>query len=137
MIRSLFKVEKNKSAQHAAIEEYKCKLEEVRGEVNEIVADIDGEYSKAKIKVDVFYEKQKLFADAIKAEGIAEAKGIKEMSDAMASVGGEAFAKLEIAEALQDKKILLLPVSEGGMNLKTADIHALLNTMGVKSLSGK
>ena len=49
-----------------------------------------------------FYEKQKLLADAIKAEGIAEAKGIKEMNDAMASVGGEALVKLEIAEALQD-----------------------------------
>lgn len=131
------KVEKNKSAQHAAIEEYKRKLEEVRGEVNKIVADIDGEYLKAKIKVDAYYEKQKLLADAIKAEGIAEAKGIKEMNDAMASVGGEALVKLEIAEALQDKKILLLPVSEGGMNLKTTDINALLNTMGVKSLSGK
>jgi len=131
------KVEKNKSAQHAAIEEYKRKLEEVRGEVNKIVADIDGEYLKAKIKVDAFYEKQKLLADAIKAEGIAEAKGIKEMNDAMASVGGEALVKLEIAEALQDKKILLLPVSEGGMNLKTTDINALLNTMGVKSLSSK
>jgi hypothetical protein len=58
------------------------------------------------------------------------------MNEAMASAGGEALVKLEIAEALQGKKILLLPVSEGGMNLKTTDINALLNTMGVKSLSG-
>jgi len=78
-----------------------------------------------------------LLADAIKAEGIAEAKGIKEMNDAMASVGGEALVKLEIAEALQDKKILLLPVSEGGMNLKTTYINALLNTMGIQRLSSK
>lgn len=131
------KVEKNKSAQHAAKEEYKRKLEEVRGEVNKIIADADGEYLKAKINVDAYYEKQKLLANAIKAEGIAEAKGIREMNDAMASVGGEALVKLEIAEALQGKKILLLPVSEGGMNLKTTDVNALLNTMGVKSLSGK
>jgi len=131
------KVERNKSAQHAAKEEYKRKLEEVRGEVNKIIADVDGEYLKAKIQVDAYYEKQKLIADAIKAEGIAEAKGIKEMNEAMASVGGEALVKLEIAEALQGKKIVLLPVSEGGMNLKTTDINALLNTMGVKSLSSK
>jgi regulator of protease activity HflC (stomatin/prohibitin superfamily) len=32
-------VEKNKSAQHAAIEEYKRKLEEAKGEVNKMVAD--------------------------------------------------------------------------------------------------
>jgi regulator of protease activity HflC (stomatin/prohibitin superfamily) len=131
------KVERNKSAQHAAREEYKRKLEEVRGEVNKIIADVDGEYKMAKIQVDVYYEKQKLIADAIMAEGIAEAKGIREMNDAMASIGGETLVKLEIAEALQGKKIVLLPVSEGGMNLKTTDINALLRTMGIKSIAGK
>ena len=93
------------------------------------------EYRKAKIQVDAYYEKQKLLSDAIKAEGIAQAKGIKEMNVAMASAGGEALVKLEIAEALQGKEIVLLPVSEGGMNLKTTDINALLNTMGIKSLA--
>lgn len=131
------KVERNKSAQHAAREEYKRKLEEVRGEVNKIIADVDGEYLKAKIKVDAYYEKQELLAEAIRAEGIAEAKGIREMNDAMASAGGEALVKLEIAEALQGKKIVLLPVSEGGMNLKTTDVNALLNTMGINSIVGK
>ncbi len=131
------KVEKNKSAQHAAEEEYKRKLEEARGEVNKMIADVDGEYMKAKIKVDVYYEKQQLLAQAIRAEGIAEAKGILEMNNAMASAGGEALVKLRIAEALQGKKIVLLPVSEGGMNLKTTDINALLNTMGLKSMANK
>jgi hypothetical protein len=28
-----------------------------------------------------------------------------------------------------------LPVSEGGMNLKTTDINQLINTIGLKSLS--
>jgi hypothetical protein len=43
--------------------------------------------------------------------------------------------KLRIAEALQGKRIVLLPVSEGGMNLKTTDINRLIDTLGVKSLS--
>ena len=30
----------------------------------------------------------------------------------------------------------LLPVSEGGMNLKTTDINRLIETLGVQSLSG-
>jgi regulator of protease activity HflC (stomatin/prohibitin superfamily) len=131
------KMEKNKSAQHAVEEEYKRKLEEAKGEVNKLVADVDGEYLKAKIQVDAYYEKQELLAQAIKAEGVAQAKGIMEMNNAMASAGGEALVKLQIAEALQGKKIVVLPVSEGGMNLKTTDINALLNTMGIKSLSGK
>jgi hypothetical protein len=31
---------------------------------------------------------------------------------------------------------MLLPVSEGGMNLKTTDINQLINTMGIRSLAG-
>ena len=129
-------VEKNKSAQHAATEEYKRKLEEAKGEVNKLVANADGEYLKAKIEADVYLEQQQLLAQAIKAEGIAEANGIQEMNNALAGTGGEAIVKLRIAEAIQGKRIILLPVSEGGMNLKTTDINRLIETLGVKSLSG-
>jgi regulator of protease activity HflC (stomatin/prohibitin superfamily) len=128
-------VEKNKSAQHAAKEEYKRKLEEARGEVNKLVADADGQYLKDKIEADVYQEQQQLLARAIQAEGIAEAKGIQEMNNALAGSGGEAIVKLRIAEALQGKRIVLLPVSEGGMNLKTTDVNRLIETLGVKSLS--
>jgi regulator of protease activity HflC (stomatin/prohibitin superfamily) len=130
-------VEKNKSAQQAAREEYKRKLEEARGEVNKMVADADGEYLKAKIEADVYQEQQLLLAKAIQAEGIAEARGIMEMNNALAGSGGEAIVKLRIAETLQGKRIILLPVSEGGMNLKTTDINRLIETIGIKSLSSK
>jgi regulator of protease activity HflC (stomatin/prohibitin superfamily) len=130
-------VQKNKSAQHAAREEYKRKLEEAKGEVNKMIADADGTYRKAKIEADVYYEKQQLLAEAIKAEGVAEAKGIREMNNALAGSGGEAFVKLRIAEALQGKQIMLLPVSEGGMNLKTTDVNQLIGTMGIKAMSGR
>jgi regulator of protease activity HflC (stomatin/prohibitin superfamily) len=129
-------VEKNKSAQHAAREEYKRKLEEAKGEVNKMVADADGQYLKDKIEADVYLEQQQLLAKAIQAEGIADAKGIQEMNNALAGSGGEAIVKLRIAEALQGKRIMLLPVSEGGMNLKTTDINRLIETLGVKSLAG-
>jgi regulator of protease activity HflC (stomatin/prohibitin superfamily) len=129
-------VEKNKSAQHAATEEYKRKLEEARGEVNKMIADADGQYLKDKIEADVYREKQQLLAKAIQAEGIAEAKGIQEMNNALAGSGGEAIVKLKIAEALFGRRIILLPVSEGGMNLKTTDINRLIETLGVKSLAG-
>ncbi len=130
-------VEKNKSAQHAAREEYKRKLEEARGEVNKMVADADGQYLKEKIEADVYQEQQELLAKAIQAEGIAEANGIREMNNALAGDGGEALVKLRIAEAIQGKRIILLPVSEGGMNLKTTDINRLIETLGVQSLSGR
>lgn len=130
-------VEKNKSAQHAAAEEYKRKLEEAKGEVNKMVADADGQYLKDKIEADVYQEQQQLLAQAIQAEGVAEATGIREMNNALAGAGGEAIVKLRIAEALQEKRIILLPVSEGGMNLKTTDINRLIETLGVKSLSSE
>ena len=129
-------VEKNKSAQHAAAEEYKRKLEEAKGEVNKMVADADGQYLKDKIEADVYQEQQELLAKAIQAEGIAEATGIQEMNNALAGSGGEAIVKLRIAEAIQGKRIMLLPISEDGMNLKTTDINRLIETLGVKSLSG-
>lgn len=129
-------VEKNKSAQHAATEEYKRKLEEAKGEVNKMVADADGQYLKDKIEADVYQEQQQLLAKAIQAEGIADARGIQEMNNALTGSGGEAIVKLRIAEALQGKRIILLPVSEGGMNLKTTDINRLIETLGVKSLAG-
>jgi regulator of protease activity HflC (stomatin/prohibitin superfamily) len=128
-------VEKNKSAQHAALEEYKRKLEEAKGEVNKMVADADGQYLKDKIEADVYQEQQHLLAKAIRAEGIAEANGIQEMNNALAGSGGEAIVKLRIAEAIQGKRIILLPVSEGGMNLKTTDINRLIETLGIKALS--
>jgi len=131
------RVEKNKSAQHAATEEYKRKLEDAKGEVNKMVADADGEYRKANIEADAYYEKQRLLAQAIKTEGIAEAKGIREMNKALTGSGGEALVKLRIAEALQGKRIVLLPVSEGGMNLKTTDINKLIEVMGLKAISAK
>jgi len=48
---------------------------------------------------------------AIQAEGIAETKGIQEMNNALAGSGGEAIVKLRIAEALQGKRIMLLPMT--------------------------
>jgi regulator of protease activity HflC (stomatin/prohibitin superfamily) len=128
-------VEKNKSAQHAALEEYRKELEKARGQVNEVVASADGVFAKAKIEADAYYEQQKFLADAIVAEGKAEAQGIEQMNKALAGAGGETMVKLRIAEALQGKKILLLPISGGGMNLKTTDINSLINTMGIKAMS--
>ena len=46
------------------------------------------------------------------------------------------IVKLRIAEAIQGKRIILLPLSEGGMNLKTTDINRLIETLGIKALSG-
>ena len=80
-------------------------------------------------------EKQQRIAEAIKTEAVTEAEGIREMNEAMNRAGGETLVKLKVAESLQGKKIILLPMSEGGMNLKTTDMNQLIEVLGVKSLS--
>jgi regulator of protease activity HflC (stomatin/prohibitin superfamily) len=127
--------EQNKSATKAATEEYLKKLEDAKGEVNKMVAEADGRFRQAQIEADAHFEKQGRIAAAIEAEGIAEAKGITELNKALAGSGGEVMVKLKIAEALEGKKILLLPLSGAGMDLKTTDVNRLLETYGLRAMS--
>ena len=127
--------EQNKSATRAAQEEYLKKLEDAKGEVNKMVAEADGRFRQAQIEADAYYEKQQRIAAAIDAEGTAEAKGITEMNKALTGSGGEVMVKLKLAEALEGKRIVLLPVSGAGMDIKTTNINQLLQTYGVRSLA--
>jgi len=127
--------EQNKAATKAAEEEYLKKLEEAKGEVNKMIAEADGRFRQAQIEADAYYEQQQRIASAIEAEGVAEAKGITELNKALAGSGGEVMVKMKIAEALEGKKIMLLPLSGGGMDIKTTDINKLLETYGLRSLT--
>jgi regulator of protease activity HflC (stomatin/prohibitin superfamily) len=125
--------ERFKSETKATVEEYRQKLQQAQGDFNKMVADIDGEYMKAKIAVDAYYEQQKMIAKAIEAEGIAEAKGIEKMVEALNNAGGVTMIKMKIAEALLGKKIYLLPYGNAGsIDLKTTDINDLLKIYGLK-----
>jgi hypothetical protein len=44
------------------------------------------------------------------------------------------MVKLKLAEALEGKKIVLLPLSGSGMDIKTTNINKLLETYGLRSL---
>lgn len=126
--------EQNKAATHAAQEEYLKKLEDAKGDVNKMIAEVDGRFRQAQIETDAYYEQQQRFAEAIEAEGLAEARGITEMNKALAGSGGAVMVKLKIAEALAGKKIILLPLAGGGMDIKTTNINKILETYGVRSL---
>lgn len=128
-------VERFKSETKATVEEYLQRLQMAQGEVNKMVADVDGEFAKAKIGVDAYYDQQTMIAKAIEAEGSAEAKGIEKMVEALNSAGGKTMIKLKLAEALQGKKIYLLPFGQaGGIDLKTTDVNDLLRLYGVRKL---
>lgn len=128
--------EQNKSANKAAQEEYLKKLEDAKGEVNKMVAETDGRFRRAQIEADAYYEKkQQRIAAATEAEGEAKAKGITELNKALVGSGGEVMVKLKLAEALEGKRIVLLPVSGAGMDIKTTNVNQLLETYGLRSLS--
>lgn len=132
------KTEQNKSAKKAKEEEYKRKLEEARGQVNIMVAKANGEFEKAKIEADAYHTQQEKLSLAIKAEGKAEAEAISKMKIALAENGGKVMVKLEMAKALKNKKIILLPSgSNGQIDLKTLDMNKLLETKGIQSISSK
>lgn len=130
-------VEKNRSATAAAEEEYKRKVEEAKGEVAQMIAQADGEFERAKIEADAYYIQQERLAEAIIAEGEAEAEGILKMNEALAGAGGEAMVKLQIAEALRGKKIMMLPIGGGGLDVRSTDINSLLQLYGLESITGK
>jgi regulator of protease activity HflC (stomatin/prohibitin superfamily) len=127
--------ERFKSETKATVEEYLQKLQQAQGEVNKMIADIDGEFQKAKIATDAYYEQQTMIAKAIEAEGIAEAKGIEKMVEALNNAGGNTMIKMKLAESLIGKKIYLLPYGDSsGIDLKTTNINDLLKIYGIKSL---
>lgn len=87
---------------------------------------------RLNIEADAYYEKQQRIATAVEAEGSAEAQEISELIKALASSGGEVMVKLKLAEALEGKKIVLLPLSGTGMDIKTTNINRILETYGCK-----
>lgn len=126
--------ERYKSEVKATVEEYLQKVQIAQGDVNKMVADVDGEFMKAKIEADAYYEQQTRIAQAIEAEGTAEAKGIEKMVEALNSAGGKTMVKMKLAEALAGKRILVLPFGDsGGIDLKTTNVNDLLKVYGLKS----
>lgn len=128
--------EQNKSATKAAEEEWLRKLEEAKGEVNKIVAITDGQFRQAQIQADAYFAQQGNIASAIEAEGRADAKGITELNKAMTGSGGEVMVKLKLADALNGKRILLLPLAGGGLDIKTTNVNQLLEAYGAQTLGG-
>ncbi|MBN2383573.1 prohibitin family protein [bacterium] len=124
--------EKNKASARAAEQEYKRKIEEASGEVNKMTANVDGHYQQGKLGADAFYNSRVEIAQAIAKEGTTEAEGIRSMTEALTGPGGEVIVKMKIAEALKNKQIFLLPVSGGGIDLKTTDVNRLLETYGLQ-----
>lgn len=130
-------VEKNISSANATREEYLKRVEEAKGDVAKMKARADGEFLRAKIEADAYYQRQSKLAEAIEVEGRTAAEGILKMNEALAGAGGEAMVKMAIAEALMNKRIMMLPIGGGGLDIRTTDINQLLQLYGLQSVAGQ
>ena len=130
-------VEKLKAETRAKEAEFLMKVESAKAEVETVRAEANGEFERAGIEADAYYEQQKSLAQAIMAEGLAEAEGILKMNEALSGAGGEAMVKLEIAESLMNKRIIMLPMGGGGLDVRSTDVNALLDLYGIQQLIEK
>ncbi|MCB9684168.1 MAG: prohibitin family protein [Alphaproteobacteria bacterium] len=124
------------SQTQAAAEEMKRDLERAKGEVNQTIEQARGEAEKRKLEADAIYYERERQAAAILAEKKANAEGLQARARALAGAGGKAMVKLEVARALNGKKIIFVP-SGGGTDLRTTDMNDLLQTYGAIALSNR
>lgn len=129
-------VEKLKSETRATVEQYLTEVEKAKADNGKLEEEANGEYLRAVIEADAYFEQQKSLAQAILAEAKAEAEGIREMNAALSGSGGEMMVKLKIAESLKDKPVLMLPSGgEGGLDVRSTNVNQLLQTLGLQQLA--
>ncbi len=127
------RAEKAKSTTRATEQKFLAGVEEAKGDVAKMKAEADGTFEQAKIKADAAFKQEEKRAEAVKIEGQAEATGIRKMNEALAGSGGESVVKLAVAEALQGKKIVLVPMGEG-FDVRSTNINELLKMYGMGAL---
>jgi len=120
----------NRSLTEAAKEDAKRKLRAAEGEAFKTIATANGAKEKVILEANAqLYAKQKQ-AEAILAQKKAEAEGIRELASALEGSGGRNLIALETARAIEGKRIVMLPIGDGG-TINFADVDKLLDRFGV------
>lgn len=119
------------SETEAAGAEMERDLQRAKGEVGREIEKAIGEAAKRKLEADALYFERQKQAEALLAEKKAKAEGLTAQAKALAGSGGTQMVKLEIARALQGKRILFLPAGEG-MDVRTTDMNTLLQSFGIQ-----
>ena len=113
-------------------------MEEEKGQVAQLIASEEGKAKQVELQADAYFESKKLDASAITTERKTQAQGLRKQRQAIAGAGGKTMVKLKVAESLQGKRIILIPIGEGGgINLQKTDINDLLGLMGVEKAAEK
>ncbi|MBM4779768.1 MAG: prohibitin family protein [Archangiaceae bacterium] len=126
--------EKLKSEAQAAAEESKRNLESARGVVSKDIATAKGELEQAKLGADAQLVKAKNEATASLTEAKTRAQSIEKENAALGGAGGRTMVKLKIAEALQGKRIVMIPTGKGA-NLQTLDVNDLISVKAAQKVT--
>jgi len=119
-----------------AVEEgNKAKVEAAKAQVERTHAEADGAFARAKVQADTYYEQKLRIAEAVIAEGKSQAEAIQKMNEALLGAGGEAIIKMELANALRDKRIVMVPMGGNSLDLRTMDINKVMELYGMQSLA--
>jgi regulator of protease activity HflC (stomatin/prohibitin superfamily) len=121
------RAEQLKSEAEAATQEAIRNLESARGKVASDIAASDGKLKQATLAADAAFYAQQQNAEAILAERTAKAKAIAKRNEALRGAGGRAMVKLKIAEAMEGKSIVLVPVGTAGTAFNRMDVNKLVD----------
>jgi regulator of protease activity HflC (stomatin/prohibitin superfamily) len=121
------RAEQLKSEAEAATQEALRNLETARGKVASDIAAAQGKLKQATLGADAAYYAQQQNAEALLAERTAKAQGIAKRNEALRGSGGRAMVKLKIAEALEGKSIVLVPVGTAGSAFNKLDVNKLVD----------
>ena len=119
-----------KSEARAAYERASRDFKKAQGTVHQKIARALGQFAQLKYRADAHFLHMEQNAKSQLVEAKARARAITERNKALAGSGGKTLVKLQIAKALQGKKIILLPLNQrSGVGVQTLDVNELLKVV--------
>jgi regulator of protease activity HflC (stomatin/prohibitin superfamily) len=101
----------------------KSELEAKRAQWNRQQEEAMGEAGRTRNDADAYYQTKTNEAQAVVAAAQAEAEGIRKEAEALGKMGGDAYVKMQVAQRLSKKKVLLVP----GTNVSTMDVNQMVS----------
>lgn len=101
----------------------KSELEGKRSVWNQQLEGALGEAGRIKNEADGYFQTKTNEAKARIAVAQAEAEGIRKEAEALGKLGGDAYVKMQVAQLLSKKKIVIVP----GSNVSTMDVNTMVD----------
>ena len=106
----------------------KSELEAKRGLWNKQLEDSIGEAGQARNEADAYYQTKTNQAQALIAAAQADSEGVRKEAEALGKMGGDAYVKMQIAQRLSQKRVLIVP----GTNVSTMNVNDMVSYLMAK-----